>query len=318
MSMSLLNLVVVVLISAVLAEDPGTLEAELHNAEQSSTSCYNGVGCFNASRAIDGFPARGSRTEWGTETPWWQASLAKKVKVHQVILRAATFRRNATVALLRNETVVGTCESYTPKMHWETVILKCDRVKANGVRVTVNSPNKTTEYLIVGEIKVIGHVEHVQQLHLDPASAKQNSEGWEGAAARAIDGNTNGYYWNNSCTHSARGSLKDNWWSVNLAGGAKSVTRVVIYNRVDKCYKCPQRINGAKVYVGDVECGKVKYVEGVSEYKVECDGAVGSEVKIVQKNNYLTLCEVEVYGIDAGQELVKRSRGNSRRFQLGE
>ena len=32
-----------------------------------------------------------------------------------------------------------------------------------------------------------------------------------------------------------------------MAGGAKSVSRVVIYNRVDKCYKCPQRIDGAKV-----------------------------------------------------------------------
>ena len=50
------------------------------------------------------------------------------------------------------------------------------------------------------------------------------------------------------------------------------------------------------MYVGAVWCGDIKYEAGKSTYTVDCGGAVGGSVKIRQPYNYLTLCEVEVYG----------------------
>ena len=51
-----------------------------------------------------------------------------------------------------------------------------------------------------------------------------------------------------------------------------------------------------QVYVGDVFCGQLSYQAGKSVYEIACDGFIGNYVRIVQENNILTLCEVEVYG----------------------
>ena len=75
-------------------------------------------------------------------------------------------------------------------------------------------------------------------------SASQSSTGWNGEAGRGVDGNTNGDYSANSCTHSE--GAKDNWWMATLAENS-AVSKVVIHNRVDSC--CSERINGAKVRI---------------------------------------------------------------------
>ena len=43
-------------------------------------------------------------------------------------------------------------------------------------------------------------------------------------------------------------------------------------------------------------CGEVVYVSGQSVYVIECGGIVGDYVRVENDNNYLTLCEVQVYG----------------------
>ena len=55
-------------------------------------------------------------------------------------------------------------------------------------------------------------------------------------------------------------------------------------------------LNHLQVYAGVRYCGDVKYETGKSVYTVECDGAVAEFVQIELDNNYLTLCEVEVFG----------------------
>ena len=50
------------------------------------------------------------------------------------------------------------------------------------------------------------------------------------------------------------------------------------------------------MYVGEVYCGEVGYEAGKVIYEIECDGAVGGSVKVVQNDNPLTLCEVQVIG----------------------
>ena len=45
--------------------------------------------------------------------------------------------------------------------------------------------------------------------------------------------------------------------------------------------------------MGDVLCGSVVHKAGETVYEVECGGAIGGGVKIVQNNLPLTLCEVQ-------------------------
>ena len=48
--------------------------------------------------------------------------------------------------------------------------------------------------------------------------------------------------------------------------------------------------------MGDVFCGQIAYKSGKSKYTINCEGAVGKSVKIIQNDNILTLCEVQAFG----------------------
>ena len=43
-------------------------------------------------------------------------------------------------------------------------------------------------------------------------------------------------------------------------------------------------------------CGTIKWNAGQNVYPIDCGGRTGRIVKIVQKTNYLTLAEVQVFG----------------------
>ena len=58
---------------------------------------------------------------------------------------------------------------------------------------------------------------------------KQSSEGWGGASARAVDGNSNPQYGGGSCTHT---NGKPAWWQVDL-GQSVNVKTVVVVHRGD-------------------------------------------------------------------------------------
>ncbi|NRB82109.1 MAG: hypothetical protein HRU38_26235 [Saccharospirillaceae bacterium] len=114
--------------------------------------------------------------------------------------------------------------------------------------------------------------------------------------ARAVDGNVDGHYGSKTSTHSK--TPKNNWWQVDLQG-SYPIYLVIIYNRWDKC--CSSRINGAEVFVDKQSCGKVKYVKGRHVYPINCGGKKGRIVKVVNKANYLTLAEVQVFGTGGGK-----------------
>jgi hypothetical protein len=79
------------------------------------------------------------------------------------------------------------------------------------------------------------------------ATATQSSTDLGGEASRGIDGNMNGAYNGESCTHTdAEGS--DQWWQIDL-GGTYVVSAFNIYHRTDAC--CMDRLVGAKVIVSE-------------------------------------------------------------------
>ncbi|HEY3016429.1 MAG TPA: alpha-L-fucosidase [Nocardioides sp.] len=62
--------------------------------------------------------------------------------------------------------------------------------------------------------------------------ATQNTTAYGGVASRAVDGNTDGNFYDNSTTHTD--STAQAWWQVDL-GAVDSIADIVVWNRTDCC-----------------------------------------------------------------------------------
>ncbi|CAJ0965836.1 unnamed protein product [Ranitomeya imitator] len=96
-------------------------------------------------------------------------------------------------------------------------------------------------------------------------------------AKNAIDGISDTDFYKGSCIHTEY--AKDAWWKVDLKQNYR-ISNVVLTNRMDCC-----------------PCGTVTSVE-YGTYYFCCDGMEGQYVSVViaGRSEYLTVCEVEVYG----------------------
>jgi len=109
-----------------------------------------------------------------------------------------------------------------------------------------------------------------------------------------------GQNWNNPsgnrCSHTQQ--LLNSWWQVDLEG-LYAMTQVKLWNRAD-C--CPERLLPVKILLSSdgaswTQCG---YLDGTGTagaiYSIPCKGS-GRYVRVqLDKTDYLTLCEVEVWG----------------------
>ncbi|KAG9283890.1 fucolectin-like [Astyanax mexicanus] len=131
--------------------------------------------------------------------------------------------------------------------------------------------------------------------------ASQSSNFDDGYAIKAIDGNRDGNYFCGSCTHT-KYDLSP-WWKLDLQKTHK-VSSITITNRQDAV---PERLNGAEIRIGDnpahtgiqnPRCGVIEST-GSPTVTFQCNGMEGRYVNVVisGRREYLTLCEVEVYGV---------------------
>ncbi len=105
-------------------------------------------------------------------------------------------------------------------------IIPQDDQRPRGRYVRVESPGQG-KYLHLAEVQVFSGADNVAL----KGKATQISTDYEGAPQRAIDGNTNGnYFESNSVTHTA--VADDPWWEVDLQS-ATSIDKVVLWNRTD-------------------------------------------------------------------------------------
>ena len=81
-------------------------------------------------------------------------------------------------------------------------------------------------------------------------NTSQSSTTHSGDSSRAVDGNTNGSYSNNSVTHTAEGIGE--WWQVDL-GDVYSIEDIVIFNRTDNC--CESRLGDFTVSLSNASDG---------------------------------------------------------------
>jgi hypothetical protein len=109
--------------------------------------------------------------------------------------------------------------------------------------VRIDLPGKS-RFLHLAEVQVFSGAENIAL----KGKAKQSSTDFGGDAKRAIDGNTNGDYNQNSVCHTGQ---EDNpWWEVDLKEAA-TIDRVVIWNRTDGGDSIESRMKSYKVSLLD-------------------------------------------------------------------
>lgn len=133
-----------------------------------------------------------------------------------------------------------------------------------------------------------------------------------GLASHAIDGNRDANYMHSSCTHS--NAIRKSWWRLDLRD-TYFITSINITNRGD-C--CAWRLQGAQVRVGNSlqnngnDNPTVATIEQTSLGKTHTftlpEQTMGRYVNVFLpggiSEQYLTLCEVEVYGYQEEKENV--------------
>uniref|UniRef100_A0A7N8XH55 Fucolectin-7-like n=1 Tax=Mastacembelus armatus TaxID=205130 RepID=A0A7N8XH55_9TELE len=130
--------------------------------------------------------------------------------------------------------------------------------------------------------------------------ATQSSLYDTGIAYNAIDGNRNSKWEHASCSHTKNDHIP--WWRLDLRKTHK-VFSITITNRD----VAAERLNGAEIRIGDSltnngndnpRCAVITSIPGGDTVQYDCNGMDGRYVNIVipGRAEYLTLCEVEVYG----------------------
>ncbi|KAG8436108.1 hypothetical protein GDO86_007280 [Hymenochirus boettgeri] len=138
-------------------------------------------------------------------------------------------------------------------------------------------------------------------------------------AKRAIDGSLGSNYQENQCAHTQK-ELQP-WWHLDLRSRMR-VHSVAITNRGD-C--CRERINGAEIHIGNSKtnggisnprCGVVFRMGYGETISYDCKGMEGQYVTITipDRNEFLTLCEVQVFADPLDSPL----EGPALELQLGD
>lgn len=137
-------------------------------------------------------------------------------------------------------------------------------------------------------------------------SCRASSVNFDGVASRAVDGNTDGIYTNNSCTHTQ--DEKDPWFEIDL-GDFYDVTKIVIWNRTDEC--CWNRLQGfyvmasEKAITANSTDNAMLFKNGPLSFKSGSEASMTLEgnkkcryIRICIPGNIkiLSLAEIEVYG----------------------
>ncbi|KAM4601256.1 uncharacterized protein ACJ7VT_021046 isoform 2-T3 [Polymixia lowei] len=158
----------------------------------------------------------------------------------------------------------------------------------------------TNRLLTLCEVEVYGYRAPTGENLALQGKATQSSLHSTGIAYNAIDGNRANIWEQASCTHT-RGEWNP-WWRLDLRKTRKIFT-INITNRNTHS----QRLNGAEIRIGNSlksngnsnpRCAVISSIAAGFTSSFQCNGMEGRYVNIViiGRSEYLTLCEVEVYG----------------------
>ncbi|XP_074811155.1 uncharacterized protein LOC141988904 [Natator depressus] len=294
----------------------------------SQSSIYDKYG--NPGNAIDGSPSsdylRGKCSHTDLEiNPWWTLDLQARVQVFRVKItnrgdcceeriNGAEIRIGSSPE--RSGTTNPRCAQIDSMGPGETRSFDCEGMQGQYVTVTIPG---TEKYLTLCEVQVFGLPVNSSDLMLNETLGPRIPNGAPNVAlgktasqssTREIEDNpmraTDGSLLNHSPSQQCSQTHRDfqPWWTVDLSK-TFIVSSVVITNQGD-C--CKERINGAEIRIGNSSelggtlnprCAAVESMELGQTLSFDCHGMQGRYVTVTipRRAEYLTLCEVQVFGL---------------------
>ncbi|XP_030604709.1 fucolectin-4-like [Archocentrus centrarchus] len=274
------------------------------------STCYDSP-LASAHNAIDGnrdsaFLA-GSCTHTNEQTgPWWRVDLLESYIITSVFITnrgdCCQHRLNGLEIhvgnSLNNEGLGNPKVGTVSEGHaGDSNVTFTDRVEGRYVTLTLPGSQRI---LTLCEVEVYGYPAPTEENLALQGEATQSSRHSFGIAYNAIDGNRNSKWEDASCTLT-RKSMSP-WWRLDL----RKTHKVFSVNVVNQDSN-PERLNGAEIRIGDSldnngnnnsRCAVITGIAGGAVADFTCNGMEGRYVNIIipERKEFLSLCEVEVYG----------------------
>ena len=277
--------------SSVPSLDPLENIALGKRVSQSSTA-FGG----DASRAVDGKTDGDFGHQSVTHTnfqskPWWQVDLDSEETIRQINI----YNRTDTTSNRLSNFHVILLDSFGNEIDRKRISsltdtfaqIAIDYKKARYVRIELEGNNA----LSLAEVQVL-RAENIAW----KKQATQSSTAYGGNANRALDGNTNSSYSQNSITHT--NFEKQAWWQVDL-GRNEQVGLVRLFNRGDG--ELAKRLSNFDVILYNENNEEVsrQYIQQLTsnQLNVQFNGKIGRYVRVQLHHEHqaLSLAEVEVF-----------------------
>ncbi|RKW28938.1 MAG: hemolysin [Granulicatella sp.] len=277
--------------SSVPSVDPLENIALGKRVSQSSTA-FGG----DASRAVDGKTDGDFGHQSVTHTnfqskPWWQVDLDSEETIRQINI----YNRTDTASNRLSNFHVILLDSFGNEIDRKRISsltdtfaqIAIDYKKARYVRIELEGNNA----LSLAEVQVL-RAENIAW----KKQATQSSTAYGGNANRALDGNTNSSYSQNSITHT--NFEKQAWWQVDL-GRNEQVGLVRLFNRGDG--ELAKRLSNFDVILYNENNEEVsrQYIQQLTsnQLNVQFNGKIGRYVRVQLHHEHqaLSLAEVEVF-----------------------
>ena len=277
--------------SSVPSLDPLENIALGKRVSQSSTA-FGG----DASRAVDGKTDGDFGHQSVTHTnfqskPWWQVDLDSEETIRQINI----YNRTDTASNRLSNFHVILLDSFGNEIDRKRISsltdtfaqIAIDYKKARYVRIELEGNNA----LSLAEVQVL-RAENIAW----KKQATQSSTAYGGNANRALDGNTNSSYSQNSITHT--NFEKQAWWQVDL-GRNEQVGLVRLFNRGDG--ELAKRLSNFDIILYNENNEEVsrQYIQQLTsnQLNVQFNGKIGRYVRVQLHHEHqaLSLAEVEVF-----------------------
>ena len=250
----------------------------------------------DASRAVDGKTDGDFGHQSVTHTnfqskPWWQVDLDSEETIRQINI----YNRTDTASNRLSNFHVILLDSFGNEIERKRISsltdtfaqIAIDYKKARYVRIELEGNNA----LSLAEVQVL-RAENIAW----KKQATQSSTAYGGNANRALDGNTNSSYSQNSVTHT--NFEKQAWWQVDL-GRNEQVGLVRLFNRGDG--ELAKRLSNFDVILYNENNEEVsrQYIQQLTsnQLNVQFNGKIGRYVRVQLHHEHqaLSLAEVEVF-----------------------
>ena len=251
---------------------------------------------------------------------WWQVDLGGTANITSIVVWSRTDccsdRLNDYWIFVSNTPFAATDTPTTLQKRSGTWSIHQTSVPTPSATIAVGAQGRYvriqlsgTNFLSLAEVQVIGSLlpSGTDLAKGKPATQSSLITGFPyGAAALAVDGNTDGNYWDASVSHTNNDA--NAWWQVDL-GSSANIGSVVVWNRTD-C--CSDRLNDYWIFVSNTPFAATDTPATLngragiwSSHQTNTPapfvtipiGAQGRYVRVqLSGTNFLHLAEVQVYG----------------------